>query len=233
MRSDIQGLLVLQDRDLRLRSMREELERLPADEARARTKLDNDLAAVDTAKSRLQENEVATKKLELDVETRRTTITRLKQQQFETRKNDEYQALGHEITRYSGDIDELETRELELMEEADSLRDGLAKARAALEQTQRIVDEDLATIAERRKRLEQEIEEVTAERGRLAEAVDASLVNLYERLGKTKKGQVVSDIQDGKCGGCHVKLVPATLIKAQSENEITQCETCGRILYLA
>lgn len=231
MRSDIQGLLVLQDRDLRLRSIHEELERLPTDEARAKTKLDNDLAAVEAARTRLRENEVATKKLELDVETRRTTISRLKQQQFETRKNDEYQALGHEITRYGGEIDELETSELELMEEADQLRERLAAAQAALAQTQRIVDEDLATIAGRQERLKAEQEEVTGERARLAAEVEDSLLRLYDRLARTKKGQVVAAIQDGQCGGCHVKLVPATLIKVQAETEIAQCETCGRILY--
>ena len=40
------------------------------------------------------------KKIDMDSETRRTTIKRLKVQQFETRKNDEYQAFNHEITRY-------------------------------------------------------------------------------------------------------------------------------------
>ena len=39
--------------------------------------------------------EVDRKKLELDVGTRQESIARLKTQQYQTRKNDEFQAIGH------------------------------------------------------------------------------------------------------------------------------------------
>ena len=104
MLSEIKTLLIVQDRDVTLRRLREELRKLPEDATRAKGRLAGDEAALVTAKSRLADNEVAIQKLQLEIETRRTTIGRLKTQQFETRKNDEYTALGHEIERYAGDI---------------------------------------------------------------------------------------------------------------------------------
>jgi len=231
MLAEIEGLLVLQDRDRRLLDLKGQLDRLPAEESRAKTKLGGDQAAVETARDALRRLEVEIKKVELDVETRRTTITRLKQQQFETRKNDEYQALGHEITRYEKEVDTLETRELELMEEADGLRARLSDAESALATTRKLVDEDLAAIAQRGKRLEEERSSVGEERSRLASAVEGSLLSLYDRLLAKKNGLAVAPVKGGQCGGCHVRLVPATLIKAQGGNEIVQCENCGRILY--
>ena len=90
----IQALLVLQDRDRRLRSLAEDLAKIPKDETRAKDRLAGDTAAVAKAKEALQANEIEIKKVELDVGTRKTTIVRLKTQQFETRKNDEFTALA-------------------------------------------------------------------------------------------------------------------------------------------
>lgn len=231
MTPNIQALLVLQDRDRRLRALAEDLDRVPKDETRAKERLAGDEAAVKKAKEELMANEVEIKKVELDVGTRKTTIARLKVQQFETRKNDEYQALGHEIVRYEKDVDGLETKELELMERADSLRGTLSQAEQSLAKTKGLVDEDLSTLAERRKRLSGEVAEVKVERERLAAAAPESLMPLYERLLKTKNGVAVVPVSGGKCSGCHIKLVASTLVKVNSGTEGVQCESCGRLLY--
>lgn len=228
---DIRALLILQDRDRRLLDRRHELERLPQDEQRAKAKLAHELAAVAKAKEAFQSNELAVKKVELDAQTRRTTIQRLKTQQFETRKNDEFQALGHEVTRYEKDIDALETQELELMEAADALRQQLADAQKALAATQVLVDADIAQISERRERLEAEVAELKQERATLAQNVSEDVLPLYERLLKTKAGVAISPLKEGRCGGCHMKLITATVVKVQAGTQVTQCEDCGRILY--
>jgi predicted nucleic acid-binding Zn-ribbon protein len=231
MLDSIRDLLVLQDRDRRLLSLAKDLERLPQEEARAKTKLAGDQAAVSKATEDLRANELAVKKVELDAETRRNTILRLKHQQFETRKNDEFAAIGHEIKRYELELDGFETRELELMEESDRLRTLLNDAEAALTKTQEIVNQDLASIAERKKNLLAQTAELRAEREKSAAAVDSSVLPLYERLLKTKAGVAIAPMHEGRCGGCHMKLVSSTVIKVQGGKEITQCEDCGRILY--
>lgn len=229
----IQALLVLQDRDRRLRTLAEEMAKIPRDEVKAKDRLAGDLAAVQKAKDAVMANEVDIKKVELDVATRRTTINRLKIQQFETRKNDEFQALGHEVKRYEGEIDVLETRELELMEKADQLRAVLAAAEAGLAKTKGHVAEDLVSLGERRQRTEAETGELKTERAGLAAAVPDTLLPLYERLLKNKNGLAVVPLSaTGQCGGCHMKLVAATTVKVQASLEVAQCENCGRILYI-
>lgn len=231
MSSPIRPLLVLQDRDRRLLALGKELARLPAEEQRAKAKLSGDQAAVTKAHDELRLNELDFKKLELDSATRRTTVQRLKHQQFETRKNDEYQALAHEVTRYEKELDELETRELELMERADGLRSALKNAELALAKTKAQVQEDLDALTERRSHLETEISTLNADRATLAAEIPEGPLALYERLLKSKGGMAVAPMTDGRCGGCHMKLVPATVIKVQSGKELAQCEDCARILY--
>jgi hypothetical protein len=232
MQDEVRALLILQDRDRRLLALAKDLEKLPQDEARAKAKLAGDQAAVARAHQALLDCELRVKKIELDAETRRTTIKRLKLQQFETRKNEEFVALGHEIVRYEKELDDFETKELEAMDEVDSFRKAQKAAEAALANTRKLVEEDLTSIAQRHVRTEAERLEVLAQREKLAANVPDSLIPLYVRLMKTKDGRAVVPMRDGKCEGCHMKLIASTVMKAQSGREIAQCEDCGRILYV-
>lgn len=231
MLDEVRALLILQDRDRRLLELNRDLEKLPQEEARAKAKLAGDEAAVKTAHDALIQTDLKLKKLELDAGTRKTTIGRLKTQQFETRKNEEFQALGHEITRYEKELDDLETKELEVMEEMDAARARQREAEQALAKTKSIIDADLAAIATRGERLRADVAELKTERETLASTANADIMPLYERLMKTKAGLAIAPMHDGKCGGCHMKLIPSTIVAVQSAREIARCEDCGRILY--
>lgn len=230
MLDEIRGLLILQDRDKRLLTLAKDLAKLPQEEARARAKLAGDEAAVKQAKDALNEVELRVKKIEMDAETRRTTVKRLRVQQFETKKNEEYNALGHEITRYEKEVDEFETRELQAMEEVDGYRIKFQAANEDLGKTRAIVDADLAAIRERHTRMEQQQKELHAERDKLVQSVSEDILPLYEKLLKSKDGTAIATLRGGKCTGCNMKVIASTAIAVQSEKEITQCENCGRIL---
>jgi len=232
MQDEVRALLILQDRDRRLIALAKDLEKLPQDEARAKTKLASDEGAVTKAHQALLDCELRVKKIELDAETRRTTIKRLKNQQFETRKNEEFVALGHEITRYEKELDQFETRELEAMEEVDGFRSAMKAAEVARAQTRKLVEEDLTSIAQRHERMKADQAEILAERDGLVAKVPETLLPLYTRLMKIKDGLAVAPMRDGKCEGCHMKLIASTVMKVQASKEIAQCEDCGRILYL-
>jgi predicted nucleic acid-binding Zn-ribbon protein len=232
MQDEVRALLILQDRDRRLLALTKDLEKLPQDEARAKTKLAGDEAAVAKAHQALLDCELRVKKIELDAETRRTTIKRLKLQQFETRKNEEFVALGHEIARYEKDLDDFETQELEAMEEVDGFRKELKAAEASRANTRKLVEEDLASITQRHARMQADRVEAMAEREKALANAPETAIPLYNRLMKTKGGLAIAPLRDGKCEGCHMKLIASTVMKVQSGREIAQCEDCGRILYM-
>lgn len=231
MQPTIHSLLILQERDQKLLLVARDLERIPRDEAQANGALAADKAALDKAIDAQRQCEVATKKIELDIATRRNTILRLKQQQFETRKNDEYTALGNEALRYEKEIDGLETKELESMEIADDLRLKVKEAEAQLARSQALVNDDLAALASKRKQLLARREELLGERAALVAVVDREVLPLYDRLMKTKNGSAVVHAGGGLCSGCHMKLVPTTLVKVLAALELVQCENCGRLLF--
>jgi predicted nucleic acid-binding Zn-ribbon protein len=231
MHQAIRQLLILQDRDQKILSYNRNLEKIPRDQTDVRRKLTDDEAAMTKAHDLLQQCEVNVKKVELDIGTRRTTIARLKQQQFETRKNEEFTALGNEVIRYEKEIDALETRVLELMEQVDGQRAEFHAAEERLRKARSLADESMKELEEKQKNLSASKTELETERGALMTDVAVEIISLYDKLMKTKGGQAVVAMTSGMCGGCHMKLVPSTLVKVSAGKEITQCENCGRILY--
>jgi predicted nucleic acid-binding Zn-ribbon protein len=227
---EIKTLLIVQDRDTRLRRLRDDLRRLPEEAARAKAGVAADEVAVQKAKAAATENEMAIHRHQLDIDTRRTTIGRLKVQQFETRKNDEFTALGHEIERYASEIARLEDEELALMETGEALKATATAAGATLAASKARVQEDLNRMKERHVALTAQVAEVEAERTALAAAVDASVLARYDRIFE-KKAPAVVPLEHGICGGCHMKVTPTTLTQVKAEKALAYCENCGRLLY--
>ncbi len=229
----IAKLLQVQERDQRLRGLQRDLKDIPTLQARAKLQLSDDQAATDAAKAAVRDVEVKMKNLDIDIQTRQNTIKRLKDQQFETRKNDEFQALGNEAKRYEKDVHDLEDKQIELMEALESTKAVEKTAQGKLAVTQGHVNEELKQLDERAVNLQQRLNELKAERAEIVAPVDPDALNLYERLAKNKAGTAIVVAENGVCGGCHMKLVTSTLASLKGDKDITHCEQCGRILYFA
>lgn len=227
----VRDLLVLQDCDQRIRSLSKDLKDIPRLELHAKSRLENETAAVNAAHERMRAVELKIKAVELDVQTRRTSITRIKDQQFATRKNEEFRALAHEAERYEKEVSALEDQELELMEQLDTIKPDLAAAQTELALTQKSIDEELAALHERAEAIKARLTELNTQRLDLIKPIDATTLSLYDRLIKSKGGNAVVPMSEGICGGCHVRVVSGTIQSLKANQSITHCEQCGRILY--
>jgi predicted nucleic acid-binding Zn-ribbon protein len=232
MQAEIIKLLQIQERDQKIRHIQKDLKEVPNLEARAKTQLAGDQAAVEKAHHAGQAVEVAIKNIQLDVGTRQTSIKRLQDQQFETRKNDEFQALGHEIQRYQKEVSGLEDKELEQMEKLEAAKAVHEAAKQKLVATQGRVDEELQMLKARAEGLQQRLADLKAERDVLATDVPEDVLELYDRIFKKKGDSAVAALTGEMCGGCHMKVVVGTIQSVKQGEGLTQCESCGRILYL-
>lgn len=234
MREDVKQLLSLQEADQKIQALEAELLRIPQLQEAAKDRLASDTAALAQAKANFQANEVEIKNVELDIGTRRNSIERLKNQQFETKKNEEYTKLGLEVTRYESQVDELETRELELMEIADNLRTRIGEAEEALAKTQGFVDEEIKELETRAEGRRAELAEAKALRDeRVAAIGDEDLLDTYHRLFNKRDGQAIVKVTpERSCTSCHVQVTPATYALAQSEAALAHCDNCSAILFV-
>ena len=231
MHSELEQLLILQDREQKIGQIRTEIETVPLRRKSLEAQLAQSRASVETLRQRVRQVEIDRKKLELDVGTRAESVSRLKTQQYQTRKNDEFQALGHEIERYENEIRKIEDDELELMVLADKIKADLAADETKAAATRDSIARQTADLDEKSKALDSQLQGLTTERSDLATKIDEDLLARFERLFKSKGDAAVVAIEHGVCTGCHMKVTTATAAQVKAGKEIVSCENCGRILF--
>jgi hypothetical protein len=228
---DLEKLLILQERDRRILQLQQELTRIPNERREIEQRSADESARVETLKQQTKQIESDRKNIDVEVEGKKTQIAKYQVQQYQTKKNEEYQALTHEIQKCKEEIDELETKELELMEQADVVNAELKKESAKLAELQKQFESQKATLAQREAAINKELGELKAERETRSKEVSEDVYERYERLRRSKGGTAVVGIESGNCQGCHLAVTPTVLHKAKSGKEIVTCENCARILY--
>lgn len=227
----IEKLLILQDRDRRIRRLKGELAHIGPERHMFEAKSADAQSALEQAKMKIRQTESDRKALELEVESRKQLIARYANQQLQTRKNEEYRALAHEIETCKADIFQIEDKEIALMEQAEAAQQEVARFTQAASAARKLMEDQLAQLATREQNLKRELAELETNREELAAAVDESARARYERLVRSKGENVVVGVQHGVCGGCHMRLPPQLLVQCQAQQELIACSNCGRILY--
>jgi len=227
----IENLLILQDRDRKILTLLDELAHVGPERDSLRASLSSNQAALDAAKHKVMHLESDRKKLELDVEAKKQQIDKYSIQQFQTKKNEEFKALEHEIATCKQTILKLDDQQIELMEQIESAQKSVAAANKNLADAKNVIESRIADITAREGNLNKELAELQSNRAGLAEVVDESTRSKYDRLLKHKGQNVLVGIQHGVCGGCHMQLSRSIMIACQGDQEIVTCPNCNRILF--
>ena len=231
MHAELEQLLILQDREQKIRQIQNEIKTLPLERKSLESQLASSQAHLEASKHKARELEVHRKKLELDVGTRETTIAKLRTQQYETRKNDEFQAMGNEIKRYEDEIRKIEDEELEIMDQTDHLKADVATEEQKASQVADSIKRQMNDLQAKGKTLEERLKGLTTEREELAAKVDEDLLERFNRLFASKGDAAVVALEHDVCTGCHMKVTTDTAHHVKTGKGIVNCEQCGRILY--
>jgi predicted nucleic acid-binding Zn-ribbon protein len=227
----IERLLILQERDRKIRRVQQELGHIGPERETLRTKAATVQTQLDAAKNRIKQIETERKRLELDVEGQKSQIEKYANQQLQTRKNEEYRALAHEIEMCKEVIVKIEDQEIVLMEQGEATQKEISRATQDSNETKKLVEAQVTELNQREENLKKELAELQQGRAELAAAVDEVARGRYERLLKNKGDNVIVGVHNGVCGGCHMKLPAQILVTCRSQQEIVTCINCGRILY--
>lgn len=227
----IEKLLILQDRDRKIRHLQAELAHIEPERQTLKGRTASTQAALDAGKLRAKQIESERKRLELDVNAKQEQIAKYANQQLQTRKNEEYKALAHEIETCKADITKIEDQEIGLMEQAEVAQKEIIRLTREADEAKKHAEGLVAQLGEREKNLQKELTELQSNREALASAVEEVARGRYERLVKSKGENVLVGVNHGVCGGCHMKLPAQTLVACQANQELVTCINCGRILY--
>jgi len=231
MLKEIEQLLVIQNRDQKIKALRAEIETVPFEQKRIEQLLVSKSNMFDEVKQQGREIEVQRRKLELDAQTRRGTIAKFKTQQFQTRKNEEFQAISHEIQRVESEIQLIEDQEIEQMEQTERIQSEITMAEQEFKAAKAQAEQQQADLQKKKVILEERLRITKQERDGLTGRVNPDLLYRYERLFVSKGGNAVVPVEHEFCMGCHMKNTSTLVHRVKLDRDIVNCEQCGRILY--
>ncbi|MBI5769115.1 MAG: hypothetical protein HZA93_15080 [Verrucomicrobia bacterium] len=231
----VETLLILQDRDVKRLGLEAQLKAVPGDVARVEAKIAAEKAAIEAARTELRELETKKKLLETEIGSAEATLGRYKTQQSLVKKNDEYQALGHQIETTQKAISELEGQELEVMYAIDEAKKKFAAAEAVLKENISGHEARIRTLREREVNLAVELKDAQAALAVAREPVAELQRRLYDRIAARNMPAVVA-VHGGKCGGCHLKISSEVESAIRGRHPepgavLPTCDQCGRIVY--
>ncbi len=233
MQEIIEKLLVLQDRDRKILRVTQELAHIGPERESLKAKAASTQSSLEAAKLRTRQIESERKQRDLEIEAKKAQIERYLNQQLQTRKNEEYKALTHEIEMAKEVIFKIEDAQIVLMEQAEVAQKEVVRATAEAAAARKLVDDQIGQLNAREENLKKDFAELTSSRAALAGAVDDSTRNRYERIFKSKGENVVVGVEHSACGGCHMKLPTQIVTNCRGAGELVTCPNCGRILYYA
>ena len=208
-----------------------ELKRIPTERADVETRAKAATARLEELKLKAKQVESERKELENQVGSKREQINKWRGQQLQTKKNEEYQALAHEIQGAEKEIFKIEDKELDLMDKAEKLAAEIKKEQQVLAEVNAVALRQQDTLGQRETTMKAELEKLKAERDALCKDVDEPVMLRYERIMRHRKDSAVVPVQHGICGGCHLQIPPQVIHLAKSGEELVTCDQCGRILY--
>jgi len=143
----------------------------------------------------------------------------------------ELQDLQHESEAFKRNLDKLEDLQLEKMVVFDEME----MIQTGAQDTLKSIVEQTATqkseLTEERIELVGDMERLDGEREAAMAGIPADDLKLYDLLRQNKAGVAVAKVNDKSCSACGSGLSQALAQAARSPNNISRCETCGRILY--
>ena len=231
----VETLLILQDRDTKRLGLEAQLKAVPGDIALVERKIAAEKGAIDTAKTELKELEVAKKTLETEIGSAEEKLAKYRTQQSLVRKNDEFQALGHEIETTQAAIGEFEGKELEVMYKIDEAKKKFAAAEAELKANISGHEARIKLLREREASLATELKAAQAEVALARTPVGESRLRVYDRIAARNMPAVVA-LHGATCGGCHLKISSEIESAARGKGvdataALPTCDQCGRIVY--
>ena len=228
---ELERLLILQEKDAKARTFRNELKTVPLERKALEEKLDRLKAQANDAKQRQRAAEVEQSRLETEIKSRKEQIAKYETQKLQTRKNEEYQALNHSIEHVRKEISAIEDRQLELMETLELLKPEVAASEKAAAAAQTQVQNQIADLETKTKNLGTQLADLESTRPNYTQGLDEDLLDDYRRLF-VNKGEAVVGLRHDTCNGCHMKVATSTLASVRAGHSIVHCDQCGRMLYL-
>ena len=231
--SDFKELLLLHGRDRRHGKLEEELNLLPEDIQSIEKKILTEKESIDIAVSEWKELESKNNALEKEILEIGDKITKNKLRQLEVKKNEEYQALETEISSLSDLQANKEDEQIEVLVNIDDAQATALIAQDKIANKVKELELQKVNFEERVLKIKSEIVDLEREIEEARKSVEVEMLRTYDRVKKVvSRPPFLAPLKDQKCSGCNLRVSNDVISTALVEQKLTQCDQCGRIVYV-
>lgn len=227
-------LLRLQQIDSRLDQIRTrlgEIERLLADNS----EVQRAASLQEKAQGTCREADKILRRAEELVQAQRIKIEQTEAALYggKVRNPKELQDLQNESAALKRYLATLEDRQLDAMLAQEEAEAELNRASQQLEAAELKSRQKNDSLHQEQVVLQKDLARDEQERPAAASGIAPADLQIYEQLRAQRRGVAVSPVVDRTCSACGSTLSASQLSAAHSPNQLTRCETCGRILYIS
>ena len=233
MNSELQGLVGLQELDIKIGQIRQRVEEIPGEIESASYTLEEITSNLEQIQQRIDQAAKDRRQLEGAVELLRDQLSKYKDQLMQVKTNREYQAMLQEISNTEGAISAKEDEILEHMMGMDDLEQQAEQARKQLKEKTAHVSARRQELESFVSRSEREVADFENQRNLLKKEISESLLEQYRRIASARDGVALVGVTDQSCQACNVRLRPQLVTEVKASQSIVTCESCNRILYYA
>jgi len=199
----------------------------------------NDNRALITAESKLtlQKQELGVvkkeqKSIEWELETLQEKVNHVNNELYSgaTKNPKELVNLEHEARSLKSKIGGKENELLELMGQVEELEAKVKTSTEELQLSKQEWQQGQETLNREKTGVEGRLVKLSESRQALTQQINSDVLGLYEQI-KLTRGQAVAKVEQGRCQGCHI-ILPTSQWQRVKADELVQCNSCNRILYL-
>ncbi|MHC5054631.1 MAG: zinc ribbon domain-containing protein [Planctomycetota bacterium] len=170
--------------------------------------------------------------LNLEVKTAEGEVERLSGQLLGAKSNKEYDVLKREVEAAQKQKNEFEDGVLERLERVDAVTEEESAGKAAADAAEKALAAASAALEELEKELSGDEKALKDARETTVSELDEETRRLYEALLAQRGDSAMAKVQEGSCSACARKLTAQMEVLMDAGEEIVQCMSCRRILYI-
>lgn len=240
MGSILNGLMELQAIENRLRSAKNKLLRCKKKIIAQENQLRSLQSALAAKKEEIQLTKIQSDRLELELQTRDESISKLRASLNTAKTNKEYAAVLTQLNTTKADNSKIETQVLELMRGLEEDNAEYEKIQGQIEEQKRVlegVQQESEILA---KEYQSEIAEVQQQWNQKAQEIPAEQLEIFRRVAETYDGEALAIIEKQgdkttgySCGGCFMGITVESVNLLMTRDDVIRCPNCTRILVLS
>ena len=231
MHPDLVKLIDLQAKDSEVAACEQRLEELKGETAGLDEALQRARALLDKARQTAADGQRRRDELETRIESYRILQDRRRLRLEQVRNPKDATTLMTELDLAQSVMAKEENDWVRSADMVIQLEVKIKDAERTLETVETEQAPERAEVAQRRAVLEAERDAALGEREASAAQLDKAIRGRYDRLRRTRSGDVIVPLVGGACGSCHTAVPMNRRSQIRAGQVVDACEACGAILY--